>query len=204
VTELGLWMQWDYGDGPEGGRPGDGVVLRLAGWSRFRVIVPLWDRTMPSVVMALDRALRRFGGAPTYALTDNERLRRSPAMRDPRMVAVGLDVHKSSVRLAAMCGGEVLRDVTLTFDHAAVSTSITIRSGRTPSSHTRARARPRRAPPRGSSPSDGALTSAIGRDGGEGARERVDAQSRAAPRACGAVRRGGRTPPPGLRRRRSW
>ncbi len=31
VTEPGLWMQWDYGDGPEGGRPGDGVVLRLAG-----------------------------------------------------------------------------------------------------------------------------------------------------------------------------
>jgi hypothetical protein len=28
---------------------------------------------MPSVVMALDRGLRRFGGAPTYALTDNER-----------------------------------------------------------------------------------------------------------------------------------
>ena len=28
---------------------------------------------MPSVVMALDRALRAFGGAPTYALTDNER-----------------------------------------------------------------------------------------------------------------------------------
>jgi hypothetical protein len=25
------------------------------------------------VVMALDRALRRFGGAPTYALTDNEK-----------------------------------------------------------------------------------------------------------------------------------
>ena len=30
-------------------------------------------RTMASVVMALDRALRAFGGAPTYALTDNER-----------------------------------------------------------------------------------------------------------------------------------
>jgi len=27
---------------------------------------------MPSVVMGLDRTLRRFGGAPTYALTDNE------------------------------------------------------------------------------------------------------------------------------------
>ena len=31
------------------------------------------DKTTRSVVMALDRALRAFGGAPTYALTDNER-----------------------------------------------------------------------------------------------------------------------------------
>ena len=73
VTEPGLWMQWDYGDGPK--VAGRSTVLFCAwlAWSRFRVIVPLWDRTMPSVVMALDRALRAFGGAPTYALTDNER-----------------------------------------------------------------------------------------------------------------------------------
>jgi transposase len=41
-------------------------------------------------------------------------------MRDPRTVAVGLDVHKSSVRLAAVRGGEVVREVTLAFDHVAV------------------------------------------------------------------------------------
>jgi hypothetical protein len=37
------------------------------------VVLPLWDKTTASVVMALDRALRAFGGAPTYALTDNEK-----------------------------------------------------------------------------------------------------------------------------------
>jgi hypothetical protein len=42
-------------------------------WSRYRVIVPLGDKTLPSVVIGLDRALRRFDGAPTYALTDNEK-----------------------------------------------------------------------------------------------------------------------------------
>jgi hypothetical protein len=42
-------------------------------WSRFRVVLPLRDKTMPSVVMGLDRALRMFGGTPTYALTDNEK-----------------------------------------------------------------------------------------------------------------------------------
>ena len=41
-------------------------------------------------------------------------------MRDPRTVAVGLDVHKSSVRLAAVRGGELLREVTLPYDHERV------------------------------------------------------------------------------------
>jgi hypothetical protein len=69
ITEPGLWMQWDYGDGPV--VAGRSTVLFCAwlAWSRFRVVVPLWDRTMPSVVVGLDRALRRFGGAPTYVLT---------------------------------------------------------------------------------------------------------------------------------------
>jgi hypothetical protein len=62
TVEPGLWMQWDYGDGPR--VAGRRTVLFCAwlAWSRFRVVIPLWDRTMPSVVMALDRALRAFGG----------------------------------------------------------------------------------------------------------------------------------------------
>jgi hypothetical protein len=49
---------------------------------------------MPSVVMALDRALRAFGGAPTYALTDNERTVSVDqvcgiAVRNPQIVQVG-------------------------------------------------------------------------------------------------------------------
>ena len=48
IPEPGLWMQWDYGDGPrvEGRR----AVLFCAwlAWSRFRVVVPLRDKTMPS------------------------------------------------------------------------------------------------------------------------------------------------------------
>ena len=56
-------------------------------------MVPLWHRTMPSVVMALDRALRAFGGAPTYALTDNEKTVSTDhsagvAVRNPQIVSV--------------------------------------------------------------------------------------------------------------------
>jgi transposase len=94
VCEPGLWMQWDYGDGPK--VAGHGTVLFCAwlAWSRFRVVLPLWDRTMASVVMGLDRALRAFGGVPTYALTDNERTVSVDhvcgiAVRNPQIVAVG-------------------------------------------------------------------------------------------------------------------
>jgi transposase len=94
MTEPGLWMQWDYGDGPKVAGRSSVLFCAWLAWSRFRVIVPLWDRTMPSVVMALDRALRCFGGVPTYALTDNERTVSidhvcGVAVRNPRIVSVG-------------------------------------------------------------------------------------------------------------------
>ena len=86
-------MQWDYGDGPRvGGRV---MVLFCAwlAWSRFRAVVPLRDKTLPSVVIGLDRSLRVFGGAPTYALTDNEKTVRVDhvcgiAVRNPVIVDV--------------------------------------------------------------------------------------------------------------------
>ena len=71
VPEPGLWLQWDYGDGPV--IDGAKTVLFIAwlAWSRFRVIIALRDRTMPSVIAALDTTFRLIGGVPTYALTDN-------------------------------------------------------------------------------------------------------------------------------------
>jgi transposase len=93
VVEPGLWMQWDYGDGPV--VDGRKTVLFCAwlAWSRFRVVIALWDRSLPSVVMALDRTLRAFGGAPTYALTDNEKTVSIDhvlgiAVRNPKIVSV--------------------------------------------------------------------------------------------------------------------
>jgi len=73
IPEPGLWLQWDYGDGPV--VCGSRTVLFCAwlAWSRYRVVVPLREKTLPSVVIGLDRALRRFDGVPTYALTDNEK-----------------------------------------------------------------------------------------------------------------------------------
>jgi transposase len=93
IPEPGLWMQWDYGDGPV--VDGRATVLFCAwlAWSRYRVVVPLRDKTLPSVVIGLDRALRRFDGVPTYALTDNERTVSVDhvcgiAVRNPQIVQV--------------------------------------------------------------------------------------------------------------------
>lgn len=92
VTEPGMWLQYDYGDGPVI----DGVktVLFVAwlAWSRFRVVLPLRDKTMPSVFAALDQVFRRLGGVPTYVLTDNEKTVTTEhiagiAVRNPQLVA---------------------------------------------------------------------------------------------------------------------
>ena len=73
ITEPGMWLQFDYGDGPRvNGRPTTLFCAWLA-WSRYRVIIALHDRTLNSVFGALDRSFRLLGGVPTYLLTDNER-----------------------------------------------------------------------------------------------------------------------------------
>ncbi len=73
MPEPGMWAQYDFGDGPRiGGAPTILFCLWL-GWSRFRVVIPLLDKTWPSVAAAIDAALRTAGGVTTYLLTDNEK-----------------------------------------------------------------------------------------------------------------------------------
>lgn len=92
VTEPGMWLQYDFGDGPV--VDGAKTVLFCAwlAWARFRVVLPILDKTTPSVFAALDVTLRRLGGAPTYVLTDNEKTVTVEhvagiAVRNPAMVA---------------------------------------------------------------------------------------------------------------------
>jgi transposase len=94
VPEPGLWLQWDWGHGPKiRGRQTTLWCAWLA-WSRFRVVLPVFDKTLPTVIGCLDATLRRLGGVPTYALTDNEKTVTTEhiariAVRHPEIVEVG-------------------------------------------------------------------------------------------------------------------
>ena len=68
-----MWAQYDFGDGPRIGGTATILFCLWLAWSRFRVVLPLLDKSQPSVLAAIDVALRRIGGCPTYLLTDNEK-----------------------------------------------------------------------------------------------------------------------------------
>lgn len=93
VTEPGLWLQWDWADGPRVWGRKTTLWCAWLAWSRFRVVIPVWDKTLPTIVACLDGTLRRIGGVPAYALTDNEKtvtsghIARIP-VRNPEIVEV--------------------------------------------------------------------------------------------------------------------
>jgi hypothetical protein len=109
-----MWLQYDFGDGPV--IDGIKTILFCAwlAWSRFRVVLALRDKTMPSVFAALDVTLRRVGGVPTYLLTDNEKTVTVEhvagiAVRNPQMLAFarhyGVTVHTCEPADPASKGG---------------------------------------------------------------------------------------------------
>ena len=73
IPEPGMWLQFDWGDGPRIAGRRHVVVLRVAG------LVPVPGRDpdvgphLADAVRCLDATLRAIGGVPTYALTDNEK-----------------------------------------------------------------------------------------------------------------------------------
>ncbi len=94
LPEPGLWMQADWAKGPEVKRRETSLFCAWLAWSRYRVILPTWDRTLGTLMSCLDTSLRRLGGVPTYCLTDNEKtvtMHRVAgiAVRHPLVVAMG-------------------------------------------------------------------------------------------------------------------
>jgi transposase len=107
ITEPGLWLQFDWGYGPvvfgPDGRPRPTMLFcAWLAWSRFRVVIPTWDRRMGTLLSCLDATFRACGGVPAFALSDNEKTVTvehvaGVPVRHPMVVAAGrhygLSVH---------------------------------------------------------------------------------------------------------------
>ena len=94
VPEPGMWLQFDWGEGPRVAGRRTQLFCAWLAWSRFRVVIPTWDQSLGSLVACLDATLRRVGGAPAYLLTDNPKTVTvdhvaGVPVRHPQMVAVG-------------------------------------------------------------------------------------------------------------------
>jgi transposase len=114
IPEPGMWLQFDFGDGPRVHDRRTYLFCAWLAWCRYRVVVPVWDRTIATVISCIDRMLREFGGAPTYALTDNERTITTEhvcgiAVRNPDIVRAanhyGLTIHTCVVADPESKGG---------------------------------------------------------------------------------------------------
>jgi len=93
IPEPGMWFQWDWGAGPRVREKDTLLFCAWLAWSRFRVVLPTLDRSFQTLVACLDATLRRFGGAPIYGLTDNEKTVTTEhvagiAVRNPELVEV--------------------------------------------------------------------------------------------------------------------
>ena len=89
-----MWLQFDWGEGPRVGGRRTHLFCAWLAWSRYRVVLPSWDRKLGTLLACLDATLRRLGGAPTYLLTDNERTVTTDrvagvAVRHPVLVTAG-------------------------------------------------------------------------------------------------------------------
>jgi hypothetical protein len=87
IPEPGMWLQFGWGPGPRVAGRGTHLFCAWLSWSRYRVVIPTWDRTLGTLVSCMDRTLRIIGGAPTYLLTS-----------DPGIVSVDRVAGASAVR----------------------------------------------------------------------------------------------------------
>lgn len=122
IPEPGLWMQFDWGEGPRIGGRRTSLWCAWLAWSRFRVVIPFFDKTLPTIVACLDATLRRLGGVPAYVLTDNEKTITveyvaDVAVRNPEIVQVARHYGMARQRLSRAAvaqgrraaGGRVVR-----------------------------------------------------------------------------------------------
>jgi transposase len=94
APEPGMWLQFCWSEGPRVSGRGTQLFHGWLPWSRYRFVIPTWDRTRATLRSAMDTTLRGLGGAPTYLVTDDSRMltvdRGTGApVRHPELVSMG-------------------------------------------------------------------------------------------------------------------
>jgi hypothetical protein len=81
MPEPGLWLQFDWGDGPRIGGRKTYLFCAWLAWSRFRVVIPVFDQTMGTLIACLDATLRPIGACRRICWVTTPR--RSPSTTSP-------------------------------------------------------------------------------------------------------------------------
>jgi hypothetical protein len=94
TPEPGMWLQFGWSEGPRVSGRGTQLFHGWLPWSRYRFVIPTWDRTRATLRSAMDTTLRGLGGAPTYLVTDDSRMLTldrgtGVPVRHPELVAMG-------------------------------------------------------------------------------------------------------------------
>ena len=63
IPKPGIWLQWDWGDGPPVRSRKTQLFSVWLAWSRFRVVIPAWDQQLGTLTRCIDQGLRAVGGA---------------------------------------------------------------------------------------------------------------------------------------------
>jgi hypothetical protein len=71
IPEPGLWAQWSWTRGPVAAGVGTLLWSCWLPWSRFRVVIPIMDRSKRSLAICIEQTMRRFGGVPTYLFLED-------------------------------------------------------------------------------------------------------------------------------------
>lgn len=62
IPESAMWLQWDWGEDPRIQGRRTSLWCAWLAWSRFRVVIPVFDKTLPTVAACLDATFRTLGG----------------------------------------------------------------------------------------------------------------------------------------------
>jgi transposase len=74
AAEPGMWLQFGWSEGPRVSGRRTQLFCGWLPWSRYRLIVPTWDRTRAELRSAMDTTLRGLGGAPAYLVGNDARM----------------------------------------------------------------------------------------------------------------------------------